>query len=153
MLCLSGFKLYSRWVPLTYSFITRWNTSKFVKNTPLRVAFSTFFSGFHLVIRANTASHAWYTRWINTFIKFCFDTTPKPVTISNFISVNTRVPGFKLTIMKLVVEAELFNSQDKRTPQPNSISNSNLNSQMHNEQWIFANNFSVFGQSEKSLIG
>ena len=51
MLCLSGFKLYSRWVPLTYSFITRWNTSKFVKNTPLRVVFSTLFSVFHLVMK------------------------------------------------------------------------------------------------------
>ena len=32
-------------------FITRWNTSKFVKNTPLRVVFSTLFSVFHLVMK------------------------------------------------------------------------------------------------------
>ena len=35
----------------TQCFITRWNTSKFVKNTPLRVIFSTLFSVFHLVIK------------------------------------------------------------------------------------------------------
>ena len=35
----------------TQCFITRWNTSKFVKNTPLRVVFSTLFSVFHLVMK------------------------------------------------------------------------------------------------------
>ena len=36
---------FSQW------FITRWNTSKLVKNTPLRVVFSTLFSVFHLVMK------------------------------------------------------------------------------------------------------
>ena len=35
----------------TQCFITRWNTSKFVKNTQLRVVFSTLFSVFHLVMK------------------------------------------------------------------------------------------------------
>ena len=39
-------------------FFTRWNISKLVKNTPLRVVFSTLFSVFHLVMK--TASLAWY---------------------------------------------------------------------------------------------
>ena len=34
----------------TQCFITRWNTSKFVKNTPLRVVFLTLFLVFHLVM-------------------------------------------------------------------------------------------------------
>ena len=46
----------------TQCFIIRWNTSKFVKNTPLRVVFSTLFSVFHL--RWNTASHAWCITYI-----------------------------------------------------------------------------------------
>ena len=33
-------------------FITGSNTSKFVKNTPLRVVFSTLFSVFHLVMKS-----------------------------------------------------------------------------------------------------
>ena len=35
----------------TQCFITRWITSKFVKNTPLRVAFLTLFTVFHLVVK------------------------------------------------------------------------------------------------------
>ena len=35
----------------TQCFITRWITSKFVKNTPLRVVFSTLFSAFQLVMK------------------------------------------------------------------------------------------------------
>ena len=35
----------------TQCFITRWHTSKFVKNTPQRVVFSTLFSVFHLVMK------------------------------------------------------------------------------------------------------
>ena len=35
----------------TQCFINRWNTSKFVKNTPLRVVFSTLFSVFHQQIK------------------------------------------------------------------------------------------------------
>ena len=35
----------------TQCFITRYNTSKFVENTPLRAVFSTLFSVFHLVMK------------------------------------------------------------------------------------------------------
>ena len=35
----------------TQCFITRWNTSRFVKNTPLRVVFSTLLAVFHLVMK------------------------------------------------------------------------------------------------------
>ena len=44
----------------TQCFITRRNTSKFVKNTPLRVLFSTLFSVFHLVMKHCIWSHVWY---------------------------------------------------------------------------------------------
>ena len=43
----SGEKLRSNIKGLTQCFITRWNTSKFVKNTLLHIAFSTLFSVFH----------------------------------------------------------------------------------------------------------
>ena len=36
---------------VTQCLITRWNTSKFVKNSLLRVVFSTLFSVFHLVMK------------------------------------------------------------------------------------------------------
>ena len=35
----------------TQCFITGWNTSRFVKNTPLRVVFSTLLAVFHLVMK------------------------------------------------------------------------------------------------------
>ena len=49
-LLLKSFCLRSNIKYSTQCFITRWNTLKFVKNTPLRVVFSTLFSVFHLVI-------------------------------------------------------------------------------------------------------
>ena len=45
------FQTYFNIEHLTQCFITRCNTSKFVKNTPLRVLFSTLFSVFHLVMK------------------------------------------------------------------------------------------------------
>ena len=48
-LLLKSFCLKSNIKHSTHYFITRWNTSKFVKNTPLRVVFSTLFSVFHVI--------------------------------------------------------------------------------------------------------
>ena len=47
----------------TQCFITRWNTSKLVENTPLRVVFLSLFSVFHLVMNRNIASHADSRNW------------------------------------------------------------------------------------------
>ena len=41
---------------------TRWNTSKFVKNTPLHVVFSTLFSVFHLVMKHCISCLLYYTK-------------------------------------------------------------------------------------------
>ena len=104
------------------------------------------------------------------FYKYLF--SPKPVTISKFISVNTRV-GIKLTIWKYTnshvsgfsadkdrtfynpsscrLNVSLQSKQVKRTPQdsiwfPYLLSNSNRHFCMRNEQWISHENFSVLGQ-------
>ena len=45
------FETYFNIKHLTWCFITKCNTSKFVKNTPLRVVFSTLFSVFHRVMK------------------------------------------------------------------------------------------------------
>ena len=45
-----SFRLRSNVKHSTQCFITRWNTSTLVKNTPLRVLFSTLFLVFHLVM-------------------------------------------------------------------------------------------------------
>ena len=50
-LLLKPFCLRSNIKYSTQCFITRWNTLKFVKNTPLRLVFSTLFSVFHLVMK------------------------------------------------------------------------------------------------------
>ena len=52
----SYFQLSSRcfiwwWNTASHVWYITWNTSKFVKNTPLRVVFSTLFSVFHLVMK------------------------------------------------------------------------------------------------------
>ena len=54
--CTSYFQLSSRcfiwwWNTASHVWYITWNTSKFVKNTPLRVVFSTLFSVFHLVMK------------------------------------------------------------------------------------------------------
>ena len=49
-LLMKSFCLRSNIKYSTQCFITRWNTLKFVKNTPLRVVISTLFSVFHLVM-------------------------------------------------------------------------------------------------------
>ena len=54
--CLSNIKHSTR------CFITRWNTSKFVKNTPLRVVFSTLFSVFHLVMKHYVSCLIYYLK-------------------------------------------------------------------------------------------
>ena len=50
-LYLKSFRLRSNIKHSTQCFITRSNTSKFVKNTPLRVVFSTLFSVFDLMMK------------------------------------------------------------------------------------------------------
>ena len=50
-LLLKSFCLRSNINHSTPCFITRWKTSKFVKNTPLRVVFTTIFSVFYLVMK------------------------------------------------------------------------------------------------------
>ena len=49
---------------LTQCLITRWNTSKFVKNTPLRVLFSTLFSVFHLVLKHCISCLIYYIKFL-----------------------------------------------------------------------------------------
>ena len=61
--CLLNFSFQNHFVwevisSIRHCFIAWWNSSKLVKNTPLRVVFSTLFSVFHWWW--NTASHAWY---------------------------------------------------------------------------------------------
>ena len=61
-LLLKSFCLRSNIKHSTQCFITRWNTSKFVKNTPLRVVFSTLFSVFHLVMKHCVSCLIYYSR-------------------------------------------------------------------------------------------
>ena len=49
----------------TQCFITRWNTSKFVKNIPLLVVFATLFSVFHLVIKYCVSCLIYYIKWFS----------------------------------------------------------------------------------------
>ena len=60
-LLLKSFCLRSNINHSTPCFITRWKTSKFVKNTPLRVVFTMQLSSRCFISWWNTASHAWYT--------------------------------------------------------------------------------------------
>ena len=46
----------------TQCFITRWNTSNFVKNTPLCIVFSTLFSPFHLVMKHYVSCLIYYVK-------------------------------------------------------------------------------------------
>ena len=62
-LLLKSFCLRSNIKHSTQCFITRWNTSKFVKNTPLRVVFSTLFSVFHLVMKHCISCLIYYINW------------------------------------------------------------------------------------------
>ena len=68
---LKSFCLRSSIKHLTQCFITRWNTLKFVKNTPLRVVFSTLFLVFHLVMKNSISCLIYYFKiW---FISYYFN--------------------------------------------------------------------------------
>ena len=47
---------------------TRWNTSKFVKNTPLHVVFSTLFSVFHLVMKHCISCLIYYLQYTRSVL-------------------------------------------------------------------------------------
>ena len=69
-------------------FITRWNTSKFVKNTPLRVVFSTLFSVFYLVMKHCVSCLIYYFSYSHFTIavgsKVTRDTSFKDITTNMF---------------------------------------------------------------------
>ena len=56
------------WTGVEQCFITRWNTSTFVKNTPLRVVFSTLFLVFHLLVMKHCVSRLKYNMKIESDI-------------------------------------------------------------------------------------
>ena len=61
----NSFCLRSNLKHSTQCFIPRWNTSRFVKNTPLRVVFSTLLAVFHLVIKHCVSCLIYYLKtWL-----------------------------------------------------------------------------------------
>ena len=79
-LLVKSFCLGSNIKHLTQCFINRWSTSKFMKNTPLCVIFSTLFSVFHQVVKHWISCLIYYSHrlWMlvcreDCYFKLCYD--------------------------------------------------------------------------------
>ena len=98
----------------TQCFITRWNTSKFVKNTPLRVVFSTLFSVFHLVMKhyvscliyyfTNNAPSKHFLIWSTNYQYVC-----RVLCVENVCNENSRqVTTDRVSIKNHVLAKQMF---------------------------------------------